>query len=136
MAATKKRRKQRKSRKAKTGLFTSDKCQKTFKFRSSWECKYMAFLDKNDDVISWDYECLKIPYVSNTRTKKVRNYLPDFLVQHKRDGNLVVEIKPKRKLKNPTVIKKSSAAEMWCIQSGMKFVILTEIELKALNIIS
>lgn len=94
----------------------------------------MVYLDSSSDVIAWEYEQIKIPYVSNVRTKKVRNYKPDFYVV-KADSKEVVEVKPKRKTTQATVVKKRLAAEEWCEKNDMKFRFVTEVELKVLGLL-
>jgi hypothetical protein len=117
----------------KQGIFKSSKAG-TCKYRSSWELAYMQWLDTNKTVISYSYEKTVIPYVSNKRTGRLRKYLPDFLVYYN-DRIELVEIKPKVKLKQVKVKKKLEAAKVWCLNNKIKFVIVTETELKALNLI-
>ena len=105
------------------------------KFRSSWEEKYMRYLDSDPNVASWSYEKLIIEYVSNKRTGKVRKYYPDFFVEMKDGARVVIEIKQKRKLDQIIVRKKTKAAEEWCVSHGAIYRLLTEIELKQLGIL-
>lgn len=105
------------------------------KHRSGWELAYMKYLDENPDVTKWEYEKLKIEYVSNTRTGKIRNYIPDFYVEYSDGRREVVEIKPQRKLDQAIIKKKTSAAQSWCFNMGIIFVIITEVELKILNLL-
>lgn len=95
----------------------------------------MKYLDTNDSVASYAYESIKIPYISNNTTKKVRNYYPDILVKYV-DGSIeIVEIKPSKKLQQAVVKKKLKAGEDWCNKNGFKFVVITEHQLKNLNVI-
>jgi hypothetical protein len=105
------------------------------KHRSGWELAYMVYLDGNPEVERWEYEKLRIEYISNLRTGKIRNYIPDFYVEYKDGRREVVEIKPKRKLDQATIRKKTSAAGSWCSQRGISYVILTEVELKGMNLL-
>lgn len=105
------------------------------KFRSSWEEKYMHYLDANPEVSSWSYEKLIIEYVSNKRTGKIRKYYPDFFVELKTGEKLVIEIKQKRKLDNVVVKKKSAAAEQWCMMHGASYKIITELDLKDMGLL-
>ena len=93
----------------------------------------MQYLDKNPDVIEWSYEELKIPYLSNKSTGKLRNYIPDFKVKYTNGEICLIEIKPKKKLNQLSVKKKIDAAIEWCNAHGMSFRVVTEIELKALQ---
>jgi len=105
------------------------------KYRSNWELQYMLYLDGNEKVVSYQYEAIKIPYVSNKKTGKTRNYLPDFLIKWDDGLTEVVEIKPKRKLEGAIVKKKVTAGEMWCAVNGVSWRVLTEDGLKALGLI-
>ncbi len=119
----------------KRGSYISTKSGQTFKYRSGWEFAYMQFLDSSLNVNSWHYELLAIEYVSNKKTGKIRKYYPDFTVTYD-DGTMkVIEIKPKRKLLQATVIKKLLAAKEWCRTHNATYEILTEIELKQLGLL-
>lgn len=117
------------------GEYTSTKTGAIAKYRSGWEAKYMAYLDADPRVTSWRYEPFFIEYVSNKRTGKVRKYYPDFLVCYSDGTSRLVEIKQKRKLDQPAVVKKAEAARVWCAARGSTYVLLTEIELKELDIL-
>jgi hypothetical protein len=116
-------------------------------YRSSWECKVMAWLDRNDDIISWASEELTIPYISPVDNRYHR-YFPDFLVKvRQKDGKmktLMLEVKPKKQTQPPEPKKrvtkqylnevvtwgvnqsKWKAAEEYCLDRGWEFKILTE----------
>ena len=95
----------------------------------------MSYLDEIDGVESWTYEQIVIEYISNIRTKKIRKYYPDFFIKYS-DGHCeVVEIKPKRRLDQFNVKKKIAAAKSWCGDKGYEFKIITEVELKQLNLL-
>jgi len=131
---TAKRKKRRRRRGYHRGVHTSPKAGEC-KYRSSWEEKYMLYLDSNPSVVSWTYEQTVIEYVSNIRTKKVRRYYPDFYVKYLDGKEEIVEVKPKRKLEQAIVKKKAEAARNWCLSKGMSYLILTETELKHLGLI-
>ena len=73
-------------------------------YRSSWEVKVMDWLDRNDDVISWQSEETIVPYKSPVDGKWHR-YFPDFLVKVKtKDGKfktMMLEVKPKKQTLPP-----------------------------------
>jgi hypothetical protein len=116
-------------------------------YRSSWECKVMDWLDRNDNIISWASEELIIPYLSPTDNKYHR-YFPDFLVKAKtRDGKfktILIEVKPKRQTLPPEPKKrvtkqyvnevvtygvnqaKWQAATEYCLDRGWEFRVMTE----------
>jgi hypothetical protein len=95
----------------------------------------MLWLDTNDNVKTYSYEALKIGYVSNQKSKKVRNYMPDFQVTMQDGKKLLVEIKPKRFLEKPINKKKFASAIEWCKENDHEFVVLTEIELRSLGVL-
>jgi hypothetical protein len=105
------------------------------KYRSGWELAYMLWLDAEPTVVSYAYEALKIPYVSNVRTGKTRNYLPDLLVNYVDGTQRLVEIKQARKVMQANVQKKTKAAQIWCGAHGVTLHILTEHELKSLGVL-
>jgi hypothetical protein len=129
-----KKRKRRKKRVRNIGDYQTAKggiCR----FRSSWELQYFKYLDACPQVVSFSSEGLRIPYVSNVRTGKLRNYIPDLLVTYADGSRSLIEIKPKKRLSLPKNVKKFFAAREWCLRNGCSFVLITEIELKALGLI-
>lgn len=117
-------------------------------YRSMWEKKFMIFCDNNSSIIEWGSEEFSIPYRCPT-DGRVHRYYPDFYIKvQDRYSNVkkyVIEVKPKRQVKGPdekpkrktaawrkevlTYIKnraKWSAAEDFCEDRQMKFLILTE----------
>ena len=119
-------------------------------YRSSWELKYMLWLDKHPDVLKWSSEEFFIPYLSPI-DGKVHRYYPDFKVKRKnKDGvieTIVVEVKPEKQTKEPVVQKRKTksyltevytwgvnqakwkAAKNYCADRQWKFQILTENDL-------
>lgn len=131
MVVKKKRRKGRYHR----GEYTSTKSGSIFHYRSGWELKIMQFLDADPKVESWSYEKIVIEYVSNIRTKKKRRYYPDFYVTYSDGHSEVIEVKPSRKLKQRIVEKKIEAAKIWCSEKKIEFRIITEKQMKELNLL-
>ena len=119
-------------------------------YRSSWECKVMDWLDRNDDIISWASEELIVPYKSPV-DNRFHRYFPDFLVKIRtKDGQLktwMIEIKPKKQTREPQKPKritkqyinevttwgvnqaKWKAATEYCLDKGWTFQIITEDDL-------
>lgn len=66
-------------------------------FRSSWELRFMMWLDQNPAILRWGSEELAIPYISPLDMKPHR-YFPDMIIMYKhKDGSIrkeIVEIKP------------------------------------------
>ena len=116
-------------------------------YRSSWECRVMDWLDRNDSVISWASEELVVPYVSPVDGKWHR-YFPDFLVKiQNKDGKqrtLMLEVKPKYQTQPPKPQKrvtkkfinevttwgvneaKWKSANEYCMDRGWEFRVITE----------
>ena len=130
----KRRRIRRRKSRFHTGIHVSPKAGEC-RFRSGWEFNYMKYLDEDPDVVSYEYEKLAIPYVSNVRTKKMRKYLPDFVVVRQDGKREVVEIKQSRRVLDPKIVKKTLAARDWCSRNDAEYTILTEIELKSMGIL-
>ena len=119
-------------------------------YRSSWEFKFMAYIDSHSDVIEWSSEEFSIPYRSPI-DNKIHRYFPDFLVKKKNMlgviESVVVEIKPAKETKAPIVRAKPTkqylrevytwginsakwkAAEEFCRDRKWKFSIMTEHDL-------
>jgi hypothetical protein len=119
-------------------------------YRSSWELKFMSYLDKHDDVIVWQSEELFIPYRSPV-DNKIHRYFPDFVVKKRdKDGTVktvMIEVKPEAQTKPPKKPSKVSkryinevytwgvneakwkAANEFCMDRGWSFHVFTEKQL-------
>ena len=99
-------------------------------YRSSWERLFMVYCDRNERVLSWSSEEIKIPYRFE---EKIRTYYPDFWVDMiDKDGNRVqklIEIKPHHQKKMKVNIAKWTAAIIYGKTNEMEFLVLTEKEL-------
>ena len=114
------------------------------RYRSGWELAFMRFLDNNDNVMQWASESIQIPY-RNPVTGKQSIYVPDFLITYKTRQNTLIaeliEIKPKKqsviesKMSNRDRMvvainyAKWAQAEKWCKRNGLKFRVITELDL-------
>jgi hypothetical protein len=120
-------------------------------YRSSWELKFMIYCENNDSIIEWGSEEIYIPYISPLDGKRHR-YFPDFYVKLiDRTGQIkkyIIEIKPQYQVSGPKVQSRQtkkyinevmtyavnrakwSAAEEFCKDHRLEFMILTENELK------
>lgn len=134
--ATKKVRKRKRKSHYHTGDHVSSKLLNgPAHYRSGWEEKYMLWLDNNEDVVSYEYESIVIAYLANIKLNKVKKYFVDIFVHYLDGRNELIEIKPHRKLKNVTVIKKQLAAENWCKDNNATYKLITEVDLKELEIL-
>ena len=111
-------------------------------YRSSWELRFMSYLDQHPDVIYWQSEEFFIPYRSPI-DGKIHRYFPDFYIEYrKKDGTIgkdVIEIKPHKEAvwakknqdmhaKLALVINEAKwdAATQFCKERGLNFRVLTE----------
>jgi hypothetical protein len=119
-------------------------------YRSSWELKFMNFVDKHPSILEWSSEETVIPYVSPVDNRWHR-YFPDFVIKKKdvtgKVSTVLIEIKPRAQTIEPvrkTKINKAyinevftwgvnsakwEAARKLCKKRGWDFEILTEKEL-------
>lgn len=129
---TRKRHKRTRKRHYITGTHISPKCIKPIKYRSSWELTTCIYLDNEPVVESYEYEAVKIKYISNKQTKKERNYIPDFLIVYLDKTKKLVEVKRKSQLNSRMVLKKAEAAREWCTKKkNIKYEIWSEPQIRA-----
>ena len=144
----------------KQGIFRPrhpEKCRSnSCVYRSGLELHYMRYLDSNPNIISWGSEDVVIPYIKPTDNKLHRYYVDFSLTIKDKNGVLhkfIIELKPEKQCKPPTNHgnkKKSTmfyeqvtyatnqckwdAADQWAKKNGYKFQIMTEKQVKQLNI--
>lgn len=127
------------------GYINPQSCKKLFPqmkfetiiYRSSYEKKFIYWLENNSSVKHWGSECIKIPYL-NVKDGKIHSYYPDYFVEMQDGTCMVVEIKPLTQTKKPInenswacneYIKnmcKWKATMEFCKAKGFKFKIITE----------
>lgn len=121
-------------------------------YRSSYELKFMNFLDSHPNVVRWASEEFFIPYTWNGEKHR---YFPDFLVEFKSTSGetrkMIIEIKPSNQTLPPQAPRKQTrkalmvfenavetytknlakwnAAKEFCEKNNAKFLVLTENEL-------
>jgi len=119
-------------------------------YRSSWELKFMKWCDTSPSVLEWGSETIVIPYKSPVDNKVHRYYVDFYIKVRDKNGNItkyLIEIKPEKFTKPPDRPKKQTkkfidevflygtnqakwkAAEEFCIERNMKFMVLTEKDL-------
>jgi Straboviridae/Kyanoviridae head completion nuclease len=133
--AAKKKKPKRRRRVRHRGIYHSTKMNVDMTYRSGWELKYFIYLDADPNVTAFISEGLKIPYLSNKKTGKIRNYIPDLLVEYADKTKKLIEIKPSRRVSNIKNKKKFAAAIEHCKHSEIEFVIVTEHDLKHLGLL-
>jgi hypothetical protein len=77
--------------------YTSDKMNRTYYAKSSWELFVMNYLDKHNNIEKWYYEKLRINYIDENGDK--RYYIPDFLIKWDCGIWELWEVKPLYKFK-------------------------------------
>lgn len=112
---------------AKTNLYDhghiySQKNDREMYYRSSYEKKAIELLEKDDTVVKYFYEHLKIPYENGV-------YFPDFFVICK-GKNKVIEVKPKGRQTEKDNTLKFQAGRNYCQEKGLKFEVWSEEELR------
>jgi len=113
---TTKRRRKRKSH-YKTGIHHSPKCPTPIKYRSGWEYTVALYLDQDANVLSYEYESIKIRYAV---AGKYHDYYPDFLVLYKTGKKVIVEVKRADKLTDRKVIAKATATRKWLKENKLE----------------
>ena len=73
-------------------------------YRSSWELRFMKYLDTTPSILKWSSEEITIPYLSPVDGRRHR-YFPDFWVRVKTSGGEIkeslIEVKPKAQTQPP-----------------------------------
>lgn len=130
----------------KQGVINPESCKKLFEsqrnqpviYRSSYEQRFIAWLENNRSVKLWGSECVCVPYISPI-DGKVHKYYPDFAVLMESGEKIIIELKSKAQTQPPKpgedswfsreYIKnkaKWSAVKKFCDNRGFKFWVLTE----------
>lgn len=113
-------------------------------YRSSWELTVFNMFDAHPNIIEWASESLKIPYMHPFKGK-MTFYVPDIIAKFiDKQGKTHVEVIEIKPLKETLVEHAKSrydqaqlavnhvkwkAAQAYCARSGMKFRILTEVNI-------
>ena len=111
-------------------------------YRSSYEYKFIMWLENSNKVKYWGSECFSIPYFYIDGT--THRYYPDYFVEMMNGDKYVIEIKPKNQTQQPLNencwawkeyqknLCKWRAAKEFCEKKGYQFKILTENTIKQL----
>ena len=115
------------------GDYVSIKTSRTHHYRSSWELATMKWLDVDESVTTWNYECQRIPYTYN---ENKRWYVPDFLIEFSDGHKEMWEIKPKEFVESSACKLKTQAAQAFCSSNVIDlYVILTKNDLVSRGIL-
>lgn len=94
------------------------------KYDSDLERRMMLRLEQDPDVCKWmKRHGITIPWIDGQ--KHQRRYHPDFIVQYSNGRKAVIEVKDPSRLDSPDVQRKRKAAEMWCKQRNMEYMLTT-----------
>lgn len=118
-ATTTKRKRRVKKSHYHTGTHKAVKCKKPINYRSGWELTVAKHLDADPNVVQFWYEEIKISYLS-PKAKRVKNYIPDFIVKYTDGTFKIIEVKRENQLNNIWVVAKANAARKWCEQQPKK----------------
>jgi hypothetical protein len=132
------------------GLFTPTNPQKylgdikKIRYLSSWEMQFMQNCDMNPNILAWGSEEFAVQYWNPVKNR-IAKYFPDFIIKYKdAQGAIITEVLEIKPLKQSVVTKKTSTYDMvqlainqakWtaavavCNSHGIRFRILTELEL-------
>ena len=118
------------------GKFISKKMNKEFYYRSSWEKVCFEYFEKCDEIVLFDYECLRIPYYEKDEKRKYKRwYIPDFLIEYA-DRKEIWEIKPKAFQDNEKTRLKTEAALQYCKENNIKeYCLYSKEDLREIGII-
>lgn len=94
---------------------------KVIKLDSSWEVKFFTECNNKDSVLSLVRCPFGIRYHNPIKDSEC-TYLPDFLL----NDHYLIEVKPNYMLDDPINIAKFNAADLYCRENGLEYVILTE----------
>lgn len=106
----------------KWGYFYSHKNKENMFFRSSFEKKAYEILEKDNNVIHFKREPIRIPYFFDGLT---RNYIPD-IISIDKNGTRLIEVKANWEKQTPKNIAKMNAAVDFCKKTGMRYEMWTE----------
>ncbi|MFZ2114704.1 MAG: TnsA endonuclease N-terminal domain-containing protein [Solirubrobacteraceae bacterium] len=95
------------------------------KFDADWERQYMVELDADPDVDAWTKRHkIRVSYIDHQSRK--RQYRPDFLVRGTAGGIELHEVKGGHLIQNPDTKRKFEAAQSWCAEREMAFIVVTK----------
>jgi len=94
------------------------------KAQSSLELQMMLRLERDPHVVKWmKRHGITIPWIDGQ--KHQRRYVPDFLVEYEDGRKVIIEVKDPSRLDSDDVKRKRKAAEIWCKQRNMEYIIAT-----------
>jgi hypothetical protein len=93
-------------------------------YQSGLERRMMNRLEQDPHVAKWmKRHGITIPWIDGQ--KHQRRYLPDFLVEYEDGRKVIIEVKDPTRIDSDDVQRKRKAAELWCKQHTMEYIIAT-----------
>jgi hypothetical protein len=94
------------------------------RYQSDLERRMMVRLELDPAVRRWmKRHGISIPWIDSQ--KHQRRYVPDFLVEYTDGRKALIEVKDPSRFDSDDVKRKRKAAEMWCKQRRMEYVLAT-----------
>lgn len=115
--------KKKKKTRNREGFFPSKKNGKDIRYRSGLEADFYDCLERDDDVVSFEAEAIKVPYFWKGEW---HNYITDLLVEFSDGTKEIWEIKPSQQTDYDQNKAKWSCANNYCENSGLRFLVQTE----------
>lgn len=107
---------------SKRGEVYAAKADRVIPYRSSWELRAIEMLEADPEVVSFEFEPIRIPYYygfRNDGSLQRRYYIPDFLVLYRDGRRVLVEVKPVCHVTAAVNVAKFSAAHEYCLSEGI-----------------
>ena len=112
--------------KFKASHFFSKKCNTEFYCRSSYERAYLEKLETDPQILSFDTEPFRVPYIYEGRE---HNYVPDFIINRTDGTSFIAEVKPSSLVFEPKNAAKIAACQAICNEKRIPYSIITEHDL-------
>ena len=94
------------------------------RYDSDLERRMMERLETDPSVVKWmKRHGISIPWIDGQRHQ--RRYVPHFFVEYDGGNRKIIEVKDPSRIDSDDVKRKRKAAEMWCKQRGMEYVMAT-----------
>lgn len=94
------------------------------RYQSDLERRMMVRLEKDPTVTKWvKRHGVTIRWIDGQ--KHQRRYVPDFLVQYEDGKKAIIEVKDPSRLDSDDGKRKRKAAEIWCKQRAMDYIVFT-----------
>ena len=93
-------------------------------YQSKLERGMMERLEGDPHVVKWvKRHGITIPWIDGQ--KHLRRYVPDFLVEYRDGRKELIEVKDPSRVDSDDVQRKRKAAQIWCKQRNMEYVVAT-----------